>query len=73
MQSVLGEAREFQNWKPEVRGELGDVLIGKAPARSGPEAITMFRSLGLATEDLFAAGFTLRRAIELDLGIDAPI
>jgi ornithine cyclodeaminase/alanine dehydrogenase-like protein (mu-crystallin family) len=73
MQSVLGEAREFQNWKPEVRGELGDVLIGKAPGRSGPEAVTMFRSLGLATEDLFAAAFTVRRAIELDLGVDAPI
>jgi ornithine cyclodeaminase len=73
MQSVLGEAREFQTWKPEVRGELGDVLIGQAPGRSGPEAITMFRSLGLATEDLFAADFTLRRAIELDLGVDAPV
>jgi ornithine cyclodeaminase len=73
MQSALGEAREFQTGTPEVRGELGDVLIGKAPGRSGPEAITMFRSLGLATEDLFAADFAVRRAIESDLGIDAPI
>ncbi|MBP2321135.1 ornithine cyclodeaminase [Kibdelosporangium banguiense] len=73
MQSVLGEAREFQTGNPDVRGELGDLLIGKAPGRSGPEAITLFRSLGLATEDLFAADFAVRRAIELGLGVDAPI
>lgn len=72
-QSALGEAREFQNDPPEVRGELGDVLTGKAPGRSGPEAITLFRSLGLATEDLFAAAFAVGKAIEADLGIDAPI
>jgi ornithine cyclodeaminase/alanine dehydrogenase-like protein (mu-crystallin family) len=73
MQSARGEAREFQNGEPDVRGELGDVLIGKAPGRSGPAAITLFRSLGLATEDLYAADFTLRRAIELGLGTEAPI
>lgn len=72
MQSALGEAREFQNGRPEVRGELGDVLTGRAPGRSGPRAITVFRSLGLATEDLYAADFTVRRAAELGLGVEAP-
>ncbi|MFC0114766.1 ornithine cyclodeaminase family protein [Kibdelosporangium aridum] len=73
MQSVLGEAKEFQSDPPDVRGELGDLLIGKAPGRSGPEAITVFRSLGIATEDLFAADHILRKAVELGLGVEAPL
>ena len=32
--------------------ELGDVLTGSAPGRSGPEAITLFDSTGLAIQDL---------------------
>src|SRR3954470_9249465 len=31
--------------------ELGDVLTGSAPGRSGPEAITLFDSTGLAIQD----------------------
>ncbi|MET0136191.1 MAG: ornithine cyclodeaminase family protein [Kibdelosporangium sp.] len=72
MQSATAEAREFQHRTPDVRGELGDVLIGKAPGRSSDTAITLFRSLGLATEDLYAAAFAVRRATELGLGVEAP-
>jgi ornithine cyclodeaminase/alanine dehydrogenase-like protein (mu-crystallin family) len=32
--------------------ELGDVLTGQAPGRSGPEATTLFDSTGLAIQDL---------------------
>jgi alanine dehydrogenase len=32
--------------------ELGDVLTGRAPGRSGPEATTLFDSTGLAIQDL---------------------
>ena len=32
--------------------ELGEVLTGSAPGRSGPEAITLFDSTGLAIQDL---------------------
>jgi ornithine cyclodeaminase/alanine dehydrogenase-like protein (mu-crystallin family) len=38
-----------------LRAELGEVLIGRAPGRSGPDGITLFKSLGLAVEDLAAA------------------
>jgi ornithine cyclodeaminase/alanine dehydrogenase-like protein (mu-crystallin family) len=74
MQSALGEGREFQtDHPPQVRGELGDVLIGKAPGRSSAGAITIFRSFGLATEDLYAAQYAVRRATELGLGVEAPV
>jgi alanine dehydrogenase len=32
--------------------ELGAVLTGAAPGRSGPEAVTLFDSTGLAIQDL---------------------
>ena len=32
--------------------ELGDVLTGSAPGRSGPDAVTLFDSTGLAIQDL---------------------
>jgi ornithine cyclodeaminase/alanine dehydrogenase-like protein (mu-crystallin family) len=32
--------------------ELGAVLAGAAPGRSGPDAVTMFDSTGLAIQDL---------------------
>ncbi len=32
--------------------ELGAVLTGEAPGRSGPDAVTLFDSTGLAIQDL---------------------
>ena len=37
--------------RSDVR-ELGDVLTGAAPGRSGPDAVTLFDSTGLAIQDL---------------------
>jgi alanine dehydrogenase len=37
--------------REQVR-ELGDVLAGTAPGRSGPPAVTLFDSTGLAIQDL---------------------
>jgi ornithine cyclodeaminase/alanine dehydrogenase-like protein (mu-crystallin family) len=37
--------------RADVR-ELGDVMTGAAPGRSGPEAVTLFDSTGLAIQDL---------------------
>jgi ornithine cyclodeaminase/alanine dehydrogenase-like protein (mu-crystallin family) len=45
-----------------IRAEIGDILIGKAAGRSSPEEITLFKSLGLAVEDLASAEFLLAKA-----------
>jgi ornithine cyclodeaminase len=45
-----------------IRAELGEVLIGAAEGRSGDEELTIFRSLGLAVEDLAAAEYVVERA-----------
>jgi ornithine cyclodeaminase/alanine dehydrogenase-like protein (mu-crystallin family) len=36
--------------------EIGDVLVGKAPGRTAPTDVTLFKSVGLAIEDVVTAG-----------------
>jgi ornithine cyclodeaminase len=45
-----------------IRGEIGDVLLGRSPGRTSAEEITVFKSLGLAVEDLAAAALAFERA-----------
>ena len=45
-----------------IRAELGEVLIGVAPGRETRDEITLFKSLGLAVEDLWAAAHVFRQA-----------
>ena len=43
-------------------GQLGEVVAGERPGRTSADQITLFRSLGLAIEDLAAAEFVVARA-----------
>jgi ornithine cyclodeaminase/alanine dehydrogenase-like protein (mu-crystallin family) len=51
-----------------IAAELGDVLTGAHPGRTSADEITVFESLGLAVEDLFAAEYVVRRARETGRG-----
>ena len=45
-----------------IRAELGELLIGAATGRSSADEITLFKSLGLAVEDLAAAQHVVAQA-----------
>jgi len=51
-----------------IRAEIGEVLQGDKPGRTSPEEITLFKSLGLAIEDLFAAQYLYRKVAEQKVG-----
>ena len=51
-----------------IRAEIGEVLKGDKRGRTSPEEITLFKSLGLATEDLFAAHYLYRKAAKQKVG-----
>jgi ornithine cyclodeaminase len=53
-----------------IRAELGDVLIGAHPGRADEEELTVFKSLGLAVEDLAAAELVVRKAREQGAGVE---
>jgi len=53
-----------------IKGEIGELLIGAKPGRESEEEITLFKSLGLAVEDLAAAEYVYRKAQEKNLGTE---
>ena len=79
-ESALAEAgdllipiREGAISPDQIVGELGDVLIGKVPGRRADDELTLFKSLGLAVEDVAAAAHVVRRAREVGAGTRAPM
>ncbi len=59
--------------RPEqLQAELGDVLAGRVPGRQNAAEITLFKSVGVAVQDLFAAERALRNARRLGIGIELP-
>lgn len=74
-ESTLNESGDFLMARREgaltdasILGELGEVLIGSRPGRASPADITIFKSLGIAVEDLASAEFLYRRALETGAG-----
>lgn len=79
-ESTLNEAGDFLFpqreglFGPEhIRAELGEVLTGSAAGRTAPEELTVFKSLGLAVEDLAAAEHVYRRARETGAGAEVDL
>jgi ornithine cyclodeaminase/alanine dehydrogenase-like protein (mu-crystallin family) len=74
-ESTLNEAGEYLMAAREgvlgpdhIQAELGEVLTGKHPGRTSDTEITLFKSLGLAIEDLAAAQHVYDRARERQAG-----
>jgi ornithine cyclodeaminase/alanine dehydrogenase len=53
--------------------ELADVIAGRETGRALPENITLFKSLGVAIEDVVLAARLARVARENRVGVDLPI
>jgi ornithine cyclodeaminase len=74
-ESALNESGDFLIPKSEgvlgdehIQGELGDVLLGRCAGRRSAEEITLFKSLGIAVEDLVVAAHLDRVAREQGVG-----
>ncbi|MBD3854881.1 MAG: ornithine cyclodeaminase family protein, partial [Acidobacteria bacterium] len=48
--------------------EIGEVMNGDHPGRTSETEITLFRSLGLAVEDIASAWLVYQRAVEGGVG-----
>jgi ornithine cyclodeaminase/alanine dehydrogenase-like protein (mu-crystallin family) len=53
-----------------VKGTLGDVVSGKVAGRESNDELTVFRSSGLAIEDLVTASLAFKRAIAGGVGVE---
>lgn len=76
LESALNEAGDFLIPRAEgavtdrhILGEVGDVLLKRVAGRAGASDLTIFKSLGLAVEDLAAAHHVLRQAEVRGVGL----
>ena len=56
----------------DIHAELGEIVTGKARNRTDGEAITLFKSVGVAVQDLAAASRVLALAEAANLGMMVP-
>jgi alanine dehydrogenase len=61
--------REGVIGEDHIRGEVGELLAGRIAGRGSAAEITLFKSLGLAVEDLAAAHHVYRRALAEGRGV----
>ncbi|HEU4787105.1 MAG TPA: ornithine cyclodeaminase family protein [Gemmatimonadaceae bacterium] len=73
--SALAEAgdiviplREGRIDPDHILGEIGEVVDGRVPGRLSDADVTIFKSVGMAVEDVAAAALAFRRATEIGLG-----
>lgn len=69
---VLG-IREGRFTDAHVAGELGEVCGGRAAGRHADDEITIFKSLGMAVEDVVAAELVYRRALVTGAGAELTL
>jgi ornithine cyclodeaminase len=79
-ESTVNEAGDFLFPQREgalgpdhIRAELGELLVGSAVGRASAHELTVFKSLGLAVEDLAAAEHVYRRAREEGAGTEVEL
>jgi ornithine cyclodeaminase/alanine dehydrogenase-like protein (mu-crystallin family) len=57
---------------PEALRELGEVVAGRTQGRGRPEEITLFKSHGLALEDVAVGAYVYREARAQGIGVELP-
>ena len=77
--SVFAQAKEIiEAIKSEtihesyIKAEIGEVIEGVKAGRESQDEITLYRSMGLAAQDLACAEFILEKALDTNLGVHAP-
>lgn len=70
---IMIPVREGAIDESHIRGELGELVLGQIPGRDHAEQITLYNSLGMTAQDLFAARRVYDRAVAENLGVLAEL
>lgn len=80
MESALNEAGDLlipigegAIGEQHIVGEIGQLLAGAVPGRTDESAITLYKSLGIVAQDLFAAAHIHARALEEGAGVEVDL
>jgi alanine dehydrogenase len=61
-------SRELGGRDPQSVTEVGEVLLGTRPGRTGDEQLTLYKSMGHAVEDVAAATLVYATAVATGSG-----
>ena len=60
------ESGEFS--EADIAAELGEVIAGTKPGRTSDDEITVFKSVGVAYQDIATAAYVYREAVARGMG-----
>ncbi|HLK59337.1 MAG TPA: ornithine cyclodeaminase family protein [Chthonomonadaceae bacterium] len=63
--------RRLFRWEQVI--ELSDIVSGRRPGRTDDAQITLFKSNGIALEDVAVAEVVYRKALEVNCGVEIPM
>jgi ornithine cyclodeaminase len=79
-ESTLNESGDYLFAKKDgaigedhILGELGDLLLGRFAGRRSADDVTLFKSLGIAIQDLAAAHYVYTQAVARGGGVSVPL
>jgi alanine dehydrogenase len=66
-------APELAGLDPGSVAELGELVSGARPGRTSPDEVTLYKSVGVAVQDLAAAALVLAAAKERGIGLEVEL
>ncbi|MGZ9256341.1 MAG: ornithine cyclodeaminase family protein [Candidatus Binatia bacterium] len=70
---ILLALKEQSIGAAEIHGEIGEVLAGAKTGRSSPSEVTLYKSVGIAIQDVAAAQMVYRKALAQNVGTHVEI
>jgi ornithine cyclodeaminase len=70
---ILLALKEQSIGAADIHGEIGEVLAGVKAGRSSPSEVTLYKSVGIAIQDVAAAQLVYRKALERNVGTDVEV
>jgi alanine dehydrogenase len=70
---ILLAIKEGAITQDHIYGEIGEILAGKKAGRTSPGEITLYKSVGIAIQDVAAAQMVFKKARQKKVGVDVLI
>lgn len=70
---LLIPIREGRMTEAHIWAELGEIVAGRKAGRTSPEEVTLFKSVGVAVQDVAAAAAVLEAARRENLGMEVEL
>ncbi|HWH78139.1 MAG TPA: ornithine cyclodeaminase family protein [Candidatus Binatus sp.] len=65
---ILLALKENSITEANIHGEIGEILAGAKPGRTAADEITLYKSVGIAIQDVATANLVYRKALERNIG-----